>query len=292
MINGLSVRIASGFILCLAVVLTAFWMPSTGDCILLVTISTLALLEFYHLLDLTGIPCFRIIGVLFGILIIASTWILSVMNVMANVAEWEMFLLTALVITILIRQFPQKLNVQPVATIACTLLGILYVPFLFNYLTKLLFSWESPGMLGCVGTTGRILFFYLICVVKFSDIGAYVIGSHFGRHRLIPRISPGKTWEGCGAGIGCGLIMSLVFFWIVDGQFGSVIMTSRDALILGVLLPLFGMVGDLTESMLKRAAGVKDSGIIIPGMGGVLDVLDSLLFAVPVFYIYVKYILA
>ena len=286
--SGLIKRILFGVILSLIVVLAGFWLPSVGIFVLLAVISTMALLEFYHLLDLTGIPCFRIMGSISGILIITCTWVSSFLN---GVAEWELFLIAALVIAVLTRQFPQKHNVQPMATIACSMLGVLYVPFLFNYFTKLSFSWESSGLMSPLSVTGRALVFYLIAVVKLADIGAFVVGSQWGRNKLIPRISPEKTWEGCIGGIGFGLIMSLLFFFLVRGQLGCVTMNVCDAVILGLLLPFMGIVGDLVESMLKRSVGVKDSSSIIPGFGGVLDVLDSLLFAVPVFYIYSKYIL-
>ena len=88
-----------------------------------------------------------------------------------------------------------------------------------------------------------------------------------------------------------GLVTSLLFFFIVQGNFGIITMNIRHAVILGMLLPFMGIIGDLVESMLKRSAGAKDSSSIIPGLGGVLDIIDSLLFACPVFYIYTKYIL-
>lgn len=282
-------RIPSGLIVVTAITLAAFCIPSLGVCILLATISTLALLEFYHLLGLTGIPSFRGLGVLFGVLIIIATW---ASHILVIGDQWEPVLLAALVVAVSIRQLPQKRNGQPLATVAGTVLGVLYVPLLFNYFTKLVFSWEPPGTLGFVSTTGRLLFFYLLAVVKLSDVGAYLIGSRWGRHKLIPRISPGKTWEGCFGGIGFGFIASLVFFLVCRGQLGCVTLHGLDAVVLGVLLPTIGMVGDLTESVLKRTAGVKDSSSLVPGLGGALDILDSLLFAVPVLYVYTAYVLA
>jgi len=286
--NGLIKRFLWGSALSLLFVLCGCYLPSVGICILLAVISTLALLEFYHLLDLTEIPSFRIMGSAAGVLIIVCTWAVTVMN---NYSEWELFLVAGFVIAILTRQFPQKHNIQPMATIACTMLGILYVPFLFNYFTKLIFSWPPYELLSPVSRTGRMLAFYLIAVVKATDIGGYVIGSIWGRKKLIFRISPKKSWEGCIGGIVFGLVTSLLFFFIVHGNFGIITMNIRHAVILGILLPFMGIIGDLVESMLKRSAGAEDSSSIIPGLGGVLDIMDSLLFACPVFYIYTKYIL-
>ncbi len=286
--NNLSKRLISGPLILAAVMAAAFWAPSLILCAVLVMIAGLAILEFYHLLDLRGIPSFRILGVVFSMALIAATWASYAFGTVFLAGELEPIIMFSLVIAILVRQFPQRFNDQPLATMSCTLLGFLYVPFLFNYFTKLAFAWEPVGLLGPASVTGRLLVFYLIAVVKFTDIGAFAVGMRWGRHKLIPRISPAKTWEGFAGGIVTGLITSLVFFWIVDGQFGSVTMRVHDAIALGILLPVIGTFGDLTESMLKRAANAKDSSAIVPGMGGLLDVLDSLLFAVPIMFIYAK----
>lgn len=289
--NNLHQRLISGPLILAAVVAAGYWAPSVSICIVLATIATLALLEFYHLLDLGGIPSFRIMGAVFSVALIAATWASYSLNRAFLAGEQELVVMFSLVIAILVRQFPQKYNDQPLATMACTLLGFLYVPFLFNYFTKLAFSWEPTGWLGTANPSGRLLVFYLIAVVKFTDVGAFAVGSRWGRHKLIPRISPGKTWEGFFGGILAGLATSLVFRWIVGGQFGAVTLHVHDAIGLGLLLPVMGTFGDLTESMLKRAANAKDSSGIVPGMGGLLDVLDSLLFAAPALFIYVKWFL-
>jgi len=286
--NNLQKRLISGPSILAVILAAACWAPSVSICVGLASLAGLALMEFYRLLDRQGIPSFRIMGVIFSVLLIVVTWVSYTFSVAVLAGEWELFVIFGLVIAILVRQFPQKNNDQPLATMACTLLGFFYVPFLFNYFTKLIFFWEPIGFLEPVSPTGRLLMFYLIAVVKSTDIGAFTVGKRWGRHKLIARISPGKTWEGLGGGILTGLITSLVFRWIIGGQFGVVTMHVHDAMILGVLLPVMGTFGDLTESMLKRAANAKDAGGIIPGMGGILDVLDSLLFAVPVLFLYAK----
>ncbi len=288
----LNKRIASGLCLGAAFLVTANWAPSLSICILLCAIATIAVLEFYQLLDAMVIPSFRIMGVLASILLIAGTWLALTMQTEGLAGDYELMILFVTIIAILIRQFPQKNNGQPLATMACTLLGILYVPFLFNYFTKLVFTWECPTWLNPIGPTGLWLVFYLIVVIKFTDIGAFFVGRSVGRHKLIPRISPNKTWEGFIGGVATGLLASLGVFFITGGYFGVITMQIQDAIILGILLPVLGTVGDLAESMLKRAANSKDSGRLLPGMGGALDLLDSLLFGAPALYIYVKIILA
>ncbi|MFH1476226.1 MAG: CDP-archaeol synthase [Verrucomicrobiota bacterium] len=285
-------RIASGLCLGAAFLLVVNWAPSLTICALLCAIATITVLEFYQLLDAVTIPSFRIMGVVASILLIAGTWLSLTLKTAVLAGEHELIILFVTIIAILIRQFPQKNNDQPLATMACTLFGILYVPFLFNYFTKLAFTWECPSWLNPIGPTGRWLVFYLIAVVKSTDIGAFVIGSRLGRHKLIPRISPSKTWEGFIGGVTTGLLVSLAIYFLTGGHFGVITLRIYDAILLGILLPALGTVGDLTESMLKRAANSKDTGHLLPGMGGMLDVMDSLLFGVPALYMYIKILLA
>src|SRR5262249_33904124 len=122
-----------------------------------------------------------------------------------------------------------------------------------------------------------------------SDTGAYSVGSLIGRHKMIPRISPGKTWEGFGGAILFSTLASLLFTHFFHNKIPG--MTWIHAIVLGVLLSVGAVIGDLIESLFKREAGVKDSGRIFPGIGGMLDLLDSLLFNAPIMYLYLRHIL-
>ena len=128
----------------------------------------------------------------------------------------------------------------------------------------------------------RQLIVYLILVTKSGDIGAYFIGSRFGRHNLIPRISPKKTVEGALGGLFFSLLVSVSCIGFLP-MFGLVRLA-----ILGICLGLLAQVGDLSESLIKRDCQSKDSGKTFPGLGGVLDAIDSLLFTAPVFFFYVR----
>jgi len=291
MFSNINKRLPSGIILSALAVLAMFWAPGISLCVILITIAALALMEFYALLDACGIPNFRIVGVCGGSALIAGTWAAFVFKPLW-VAEMESLILCAIVLYVMIRQFPQKHNAQPLATMACTLLGIFYVSFLLNFFTKLVFTWQTQCVLGAMNVTGRTLVLYLVAVVKLTDTGAYFVGSVLGHHKLIPRISPGKTWEGAVGGVLTGLAASLAIWWMLDGKFGVLTLRLADAVILGLLLPFLGTVGDLYESLIKRSTGAKDSSQAIPGMGGALDVLDSLLFTAPVLYIYAKWFLS
>jgi phosphatidate cytidylyltransferase len=132
---------------------------------------------------------------------------------------------------------------------------------------------------------GAALSLFVVLVTWCSDIGAYYVGTLFGSHRLAPSISPNKTVEGL---VGGWVLATVAAFGA--RVLGAHVFSNADCLILGTLLTGAGVVGDLAESALKRSAGVKDSGALLPGHGGMLDRLDSLLFTVPTFYYYVAWI--
>jgi phosphatidate cytidylyltransferase len=160
---------------------------------------------------------------------------------------------------------------------------VIYVSFLLSFFAKLLLAWNDK--------TGRLLILYLLLVVKAADMGAYFVGCSIGRHKLIPRISPAKTWEGFFGGLLSSVVVSVLFCAFAKDGFGGLPLHLPDAIILGILLGTIGTVSDLTESLFKRGAGVKDSGHMILGMGGILDVIDSLLFSAPALYVYARFFL-
>jgi phosphatidate cytidylyltransferase len=154
---------------------------------------------------------------------------------------------------------------------AMTLFGVLYLGLTLGPLsmTRLL-------------PQGEWLIFFLLLVTWASDTAAYYVGTFYGRHRVAPTISPKKTVEGLVGGlIGAIIVAYAVRWWFLPELSGL------DCLILGTLLTITGLWGDLTESAMKRSVGIKDSGGILPGHGGMLDRLDSLLFTAPAFYYYV-----
>lgn len=156
--------------------------------------------------------------------------------------------------------------------------GLAYTTLLAGFLARLLYFNGA--------NSGAGLLLMVIMVTKFGDMGAYVIGTLFGRKKMIPHISPGKSWEGLiGAFLGSYLAMSLMM-WLVPSHL--VPLTWTHALILAPLLCVVGIIGDLAESVLKRCHQIKDTGHKLPGIGGVLDLTDSLLFTAPVAYFYLR----
>jgi phosphatidate cytidylyltransferase len=149
---------------------------------------------------------------------------------------------------------------------------------------------------------GSFLLLYLLLVVWAGDIFAYFVGRSLGRHLMAPRISPKKTWEGAGASLAASLVVgSLLFSHALqissfllrtglierrDGLFGLEKPDAWPIILLTIVLNIAAQLGDLVESLIKRGAGVKDSGTILPGHGGMLDRIDALLFAAPVLWIY------
>lgn len=299
-------RLLSTLVIAVVLFGMAFTLPVIAVWPVIAATAVLAQREFYRLLDAAGIPAFRIVGCIAGALLISLTfftltapqWFHWMPDACA--AEMEIMAFFLLVFVVCLRQFPQKNNPQPLNTIACTIFGVLYAPFLMTYFVKILFSpdWSQSGLLARFDIRASLLFFYFIFVVKWCDSGALFIGKRWGRHKMVPRISPGKTWEGLAGGFLGGLVASVGFYYAFrssapDGGWllGRVPFGMRDALILGGLLCGVGVLGDLVESMLKRAANTKDSGGTIPGIGGLLDVLDSLLLAAPVVYYYARIVL-
>ncbi len=132
----------------------------------------------------------------------------------------------------------------------------------------------------------RDILFYLFAVVWLADTAAYHIGKTYGKHKLAPVLSPKKTVEGFFAGIAGGIIVSFAFSWWLGMEIAMI-----HRLILGIALPLFGLFGDLTESVFKRGVKIKDSSSLIPGHGGMFDRLDSAYFTAPFLYYYCRLIL-
>ena len=176
--------------------------------------------------------------------------------------------------------------------LALAALSTLYVGGLLGIFVQLRFVGmglgECPGRAG--DRYGLIAWLSLVIVVKSSDIGQYTMGRLFGRHKLAKRLSPGKTWEGAVGGIGFALLGASISLGPLARSLGCP--SGRDWTVwmggcfgYALLVGIAGIVGDLAESMLKRDAGVKDSSHWLPGFGGVLDLLDSLLVASPVAYI-------
>ena len=278
-----------------AFVLTALFCRNKplSDCLFLTVMAFLAatgLAEFYGLAEKRDLVCFKGWGIFGGVLLTAGTFLqltghIGTQGSPARVNDFETSFLILFVLGLCVRQFFSRSNTVGIVAIATTLFGLMYVPWLLNFIQKIQFFMFRPPFEG----TGKIYVLYFILVTKFSDTGAYCVGSLIGRHKMIPRISPAKTWEGCGGAILVSTGASVVFAHLFGDRMEG--MNWRHAVILGVVLSVCAVVGDLIESLFKREAGVKDSGGFFPGIGGILDLLDSLLFNAPIMYLYLRHVL-
>jgi len=244
------------------------------------------LAEFYGIVEKRGLACFKGWGIAGGLLLMAGTFFnltgkLGTSGPPARVNDFETSFIILFVLGLCLRQFFSKSNPAGILAISTTLFGLMYVPWLLNFIQKINFF---PGV------DGRYYLLYFVLITKFSDTGAYTVGSLFGKHKMIPRISPGKTWEGFAGAILVSMLASVVFTHFAAHKMPE--MNVIHALILGGILALAAVVGDLIESLFKREAGVKDSGRFFPGIGGILDLLDSLLFNAPIMYLYLRHILS
>jgi phosphatidate cytidylyltransferase len=201
--------------------------------------------------------------------------------------DFEVAVLLFFLLTVFARQMFARLREdEPLQTMAYTLFGLLYVLWLYNFITKIIYVVPRSSA-GAV--TGQFYVLYLIAVTKFSDMGAYLLGSAIGRHQMIPHISPQKTWEGFFGALVLSLCASLALYKLMPGHLSALNWT--HATILGLLLGFAAVVGDLAESIIKRSTGVKDSGNLLPGIGGALDLVDSLLFTAPLLFFYLRLVI-
>lgn len=170
--------------------------------------------------------------------------------------------------------------------IAFTLFGVLYLPWLFSFVLKILYLTPRTATGELTGTYYAIL---LIVITKFADVGAFLCGSLFGKHLFCPNISPKKTWEGFFGALFFSLAASLIFYFLFQHQLP--LLTPGLVIILSLGLAPIGIAGDLAESLLKRSLHTKDSSQTLPGIGGGMDLIDSILFTAPLFYFILQFFL-
>jgi len=245
---------------------------------LIVIFGVLAALEFYRMVATAKVPPLTYFGLVWTAFFILSrnSELLSLLEVHFNPDLLTPLLLTSAVVLSLIGILARRQKEGAFTSWVWTMAGILYIGWLLSHMVALRGLPDSD-------IVGRNLVFFVLFVTWVSDTTAFFIGRRFGQHKLVPSISPGKTWEGAIGGI-CGAIaVSTLFFAPTPFQLPLVYW---QAILLSALASILGQVGDLVESLLKRNMGVKDSGWLMPGHGGILDRIDSLVFAGTVVYYY------
>ena len=239
----------------------------------------LAVFEYYRLVTASKVPPLTYFGLIWTLLFILSrnSDLLSILEPHFNLTLLTPLLLTSAVMLSLVWFLLRPQKDKAFSGWAWTIGGILYVGWLLSYLVAL------RGL-----DDGRNWVFFALFTTFASDTAAFFSGRALGRHHLAPYISPGKTWEGVIGGILGAIIVSLFFILptplILHLNWGQ-------AILLGLMVSIFGQLGDLVESLFKRNMGVKDSGRLIPGHGGVLDRMDSIVFAGVVVYYYAIWVI-
>jgi phosphatidate cytidylyltransferase len=165
---------------------------------------------------------------------------------------------------------------KPVSSVSITVFGVLYAG-LFSYIYALRYHDYAVG-----AGAGTVLVFLPILITWSTDVGAYAFGRAFGKKKLIPSVSPGKTVEGAFGGLGLGILVCLLYVRLILMPYAQLGLTIQSAVLFAIVVSVAAQTGDLAESLLKREAGVKDSSRILPGHGGILDRFDSLLFVMPI----------
>jgi len=255
-------------------------------------LTVVATREYFQLLRAAGVRCFPRFGLGLAVGYSGVLYAGLLREAGGFLGGWDLFAVCVALIGAFILEMRGPIRVlESLVAVTLTLCGFIYIAFLFNFAAKLLFL--APGWqvgTGRVAQPAAVLLLWLLAVTKFTDMGAYIIGSLIGRHKLIPHVSPGKTWEGLGGALvfsqlaGCGLYAALPRELAVLGGWGHVV-------VLGLLLAALAVLGDLAESVVKRALQAKDSGRMLPGIGGALDLIDSICFTAPALYFYLLWVL-
>ncbi len=274
-------------------------------------LSFLSLYEFYGLLELKGVRPLKSIGLAGGVLLNAAFFydrlqadlflLLDARGVRIAFFSSHQFVLVLFVLLMVVILLVELFRSQgsPLANAGGTVLGLFMIPLFFGtliglrevfrygfpvhrFVTETLPAGPSPATVDAWGA-GTVMAVFV--TIWMCDTAAYFTGLSVGRHKLFERVSPKKTWEGAMAGfLAAVVVMLLAQHFLLD------YLSLFHAAMLGVIIGLFGQLGDLVESRFKRDAGVKDSSALIPGHGGVYDRFDSVVFVAPLVYLYVDFI--
>lgn len=271
------------FIVCI------FWNEFSFG-ILFLVIAVIGLWEFYSLLEKGGYQPQKLFGAALGSAIfIANFFFAQSLAKCENIKlTWALYLIPVSCVFFLVELY--KRNESPFTNISFTLSGIIYIAFPFGLLNYIVMF---PNYL-CTDSFHPEIFMGFLFLIWASDIGAYFVGKKFGKNKLFERISPRKTWEGFIGGMTFSLMIAVGVYFALNLNFWEkhgmnfINFSLFDWLMLSLIITVFGTFGDLVESLFKRGLGVKDSGQILPGHGGILDRFDSLIFSTPFVFSYMK----
>lgn len=272
--SNLSIRVLIA-ILCGPPLLILSYLGKLYFLILILFLILLALLELSHIFKIKGIDLPRIPLLIFGLLIGAVSYF--------NAEGSLLLVIFSSLLFVVFFQIVKKGTQKAILNIGGFMLGLIYVPLFFSFLILIR---ELPTVVHIDYKVGGLWIIFIFFCVWLSDTLAYFVGAPLGKHKLCPQISPQKSLEGFFAGL-AGSILAAIISYHIFFSFISI----THLFTLSLLIGLVGQVGDLMESSFKREANLKDSSNILPGHGGILDRFDSLLFAAPPVYFYLKFVI-
>jgi len=258
-------RIFSFIILSVLTFSILYFAPDIIFGLIISGIILVGLLEFFGLAQHRNIHVLKYFSSLAGLVIPVTVTFGGIVIF----KEWALLYFVLILFCLFLIEFTKKDSDYVATNIGVSLFGILYISVTLSFVILIRQL-----------NNGNNYIILLILIVKASDIGAYLVGKKFGRTHLIPRISPKKSIEGAIGGLIFSIIVAILSNFFVG-------FSLYHLFFIGILLGIFAQVGDLSESLIKRHFKVKDSGNFIPGIGGILDLLDSLIFAIPLFYFYI-----
>lgn len=270
-------RVLSALI-ALGLTMLTLWagLPLLGPVYLL--LSLVALREYAYMMNLRGIPIRKRSLYVAAVLTLPASLPVTypgMQQLFAGVS-WREALIGLFVVYLMGLEIANP-NRNSLNAVVFTLFGYLYIPWLLGFVITLRYTPDA--------VTGLWYLTLPLLAVVATDVGAYTFGSLFGKRKLAPKLSPNKTVEGSLGGLALATVMVFALLFVLE-RFAGLRVPVYDAVLFSVLISSAAQLGDLFESLLKRWAGVKDAGAFMPGHGGVLDRIDSLLIAIPVTYFF------
>lgn len=265
-------------VVAIPIVLGVIWVGDAALAALLAIAAALAAWEFFRLAERGEYAPLGAIG-------IGAAAVLPLVahaqrrGVVTPSVTWAVLAVLAMLAVALVARGPAR---RPIGAVAVTVLGVVYTGGLLSYAYILRYHRFTNYALGA--EAGAVLLLLPVLLTWTSDTGGYFVGRSFGRHKLLPSVSPGKTIEGAVGALVLCAIVAWVYMRYVLVPYAQLALTPVSAALFGIGVSVAVQIGDLVESLMKREVAVKDSSHLVPGHGGVLDRLDGMLFALPVAY--------
>jgi len=275
-------RILSTVLLWSLIATAMYFLQRNGVVVLLAIFAGAALNELYVMLEKLGHRPFRHLGVTLGVLLIAVPYFFREYADMGDKAGMESALIAIAIVGCCLRVMRERTGGNRLETLMATVFGVVYLPYMLFFIVRIM--WLAEGV------PGMMLVVWLLCAAKFCDVGALLVGSLIGRHKLAPSMSPAKTWEGAVGGVLFAALVCAGLVALFKARF-PYDFTPYDAFWAAVPPAIVSIPSDLIESVIKRMSGCKDSGASIPGIGGAFDLVDSLVLAAPVGFLVLRVML-